>query len=426
MLRVEASSCGSFDAGAIDVDVEFAVDDLEGASELDRSWWLVGGEEWSEEPVVDLGVEDRPAHAVGGEVVGVGVRQSADEPFEPEASQVIRGLRGGVEAVERRAHPGTKTPIGEADGGVHHRTEGAGQCHDAGVSEAERRSPLALVDGGQGDALQERGRDGKALADTLDLQQPAVGGAGFGLEVGEVVEAALAADVVGLVDHRFDAQRPAFFQVLLDAGVLVEDVDGDVGAAGDDLDGKLAGRAFGDPAVEDDLHLIGASQIQVVSDDSLEESAGSARGVEHDGARYLDLTHRQLPPIARRTISGGERGRDDRSPTVEEGLEVGGAETVTDLLQGGRIITGGEPGGQLAEADASLDGLTLCPLVSVHPHLDWIREVTADLHEPRPELGVDNIEVEAADPPLRLVEAVVDSRRIAGGGSLVAGEHPLE
>ncbi len=42
-------------------------------------WRLVGGGERDEQPVVDLGVEDGDADAVGGEGVAVGVREPADE-----------------------------------------------------------------------------------------------------------------------------------------------------------------------------------------------------------------------------------------------------------------------------------------------------------------------------------------------------------
>ena len=127
--------------------VESAVDGLEGAA---QSMEAAGrsaarsGAEWS---VVEFGVEDRPADTVGGEPVGVGVRESSDEAFEAQASQVevVCAVAQGRRAA---GSPGTETPIGEADGGVHHRTEGAGQCHYVGVSEAQCRSPLALVGGG--------------------------------------------------------------------------------------------------------------------------------------------------------------------------------------------------------------------------------------------------------------------------------------
>lgn len=48
---------------------------------------------------------------------------------------------------------------------------------------------MALLDRGLSDPLEERGRDGTVLADALDLQQPAVGGPGFGLKLREVAEA---------------------------------------------------------------------------------------------------------------------------------------------------------------------------------------------------------------------------------------------
>jgi hypothetical protein len=37
----------------------------QGAPDLGRCWWLVGLEHRSEDPVADLGVEDRDAEAVG-------------------------------------------------------------------------------------------------------------------------------------------------------------------------------------------------------------------------------------------------------------------------------------------------------------------------------------------------------------------------
>ena len=34
--------------------------------------WLVGGQQWAQQPVVDFGVEDRKPQAVAGEPVAVG------------------------------------------------------------------------------------------------------------------------------------------------------------------------------------------------------------------------------------------------------------------------------------------------------------------------------------------------------------------
>ena len=57
----------------VDVAANMGVDRGQCLAEFGRCWWLVGGQQWCQEPVVDLGVEDRDALAVGGQVVGVGV-----------------------------------------------------------------------------------------------------------------------------------------------------------------------------------------------------------------------------------------------------------------------------------------------------------------------------------------------------------------
>jgi hypothetical protein len=58
---------------------------------------------------------------------------------------------------------------------------------------------------------------------------------GAGGQFVEMGQAAVAAQVVGVVDDGLDAQRPAVRQILLDPGVPVERVDGDLHAAGDGL-----------------------------------------------------------------------------------------------------------------------------------------------------------------------------------------------
>ena len=177
--------------------------------------------------------------------------------------------------------------------------------------------------------------------------------------------------------------------------------------------------------VEDDPHLRRPAEADVVGDDRFEEGAAAAGLIEHDRAGRLDLAHRQLPPVAAGPIGIVERGRDDRHPPLEERVDVGRAEPIADRLQGGRVVTGPEPVGQLGEADPGGGGLLLGPLVPVQPDLGRIREVGAQLDEARPELGVPDVEVEDADPAIGLDERVA---RRAGlpGGQVVAGEHRLE
>ena len=185
--------------------------------------------------------------------------------------------------------------------------QGAGQGLDPRVAETHGcSSPPLRGDGGVRDPLEDWIRKDTALADTFSLQHAGVDRTGFGLQLVEIVQAALAAQVVGGVDHGLDPQGPPVFQVLLDAGVLVEGVHGDLGAAGDDLGLELAAGgalAAADLAVEDDLDGVRAAEVEVVGDQRLEEAAGVAGLGEHQGAGDLDLRHRQLPPVA------GVRGR---------------------------------------------------------------------------------------------------------------------
>ena len=65
-----------------DVFLYGVVEGEQGAPDLGRCWWLVGLEQWSEDPVANLGIEDRDAEAVGGEGGGVGARDSLDQAVE--------------------------------------------------------------------------------------------------------------------------------------------------------------------------------------------------------------------------------------------------------------------------------------------------------------------------------------------------------
>src|SRR6266436_6770123 len=70
-----------------------------------------------------------------------------------------------------------------------------------------------------------------SLADFFSVQQAGADRTRPGLQLGEVADAALAAEVIGRVHHGLDPQRPAVLQVLLHAGMAPEGVDGHAVAA---------------------------------------------------------------------------------------------------------------------------------------------------------------------------------------------------
>ena len=135
--------------------------------------WLVGGgEERAEEAVVELGVEDGDADPVGGEAVGVGVRDAFDEPVEAEAAEVVAHLVGACSRVPRSpATSPRRLLLVKPVTAWTNTAEGAGQGHGAWVPEAQGSGSLALPCVGLVDALEERRADGTALTGTFDHKQ---------------------------------------------------------------------------------------------------------------------------------------------------------------------------------------------------------------------------------------------------------------
>jgi hypothetical protein len=142
-----------------------------------------------------------------------------------------------------------KALVGEAGDGMDDEAERAGQGHGALVAEAECSGSLALMVERLVDALEERRADGTALTGTLDHKQTIVDLASLGHELRQVLQAPLDADVGGVVDDGLDTQGPPFFQILLDAAVLVGEVHVNLGAGSEDpfpiggLVGRRSGRA---------------------------------------------------------------------------------------------------------------------------------------------------------------------------------------
>jgi hypothetical protein len=118
-------------------------------------------------------------------------------------------------------------------------------------------------------------------------------------------------------------------------------------------------------AVEDDLDVGGAADVEVAGDQGLEERPGPAGGIEYQGAGHFDLAHGDLPPLPGPLVGQAEGQREAVQPPLGEHLDGAGLQPVADLLQSGRVVTGGKAVGQLGERDPGLGGLPLGPLVPI-------------------------------------------------------------
>src|SRR6516162_11182224 len=101
------------------------------------------------------------------------------------------------------------------------------------------------------------------MAEALDFEQAAVGGKADLAQVGQVDQTLADAEVVGVVDGRFGAQGALFLVILLDPRALVIDVQGGCGALGEDAGSEPSWCGAGNLAVEDELDLLGATEVEI-------------------------------------------------------------------------------------------------------------------------------------------------------------------
>src|SRR5262245_57761778 len=112
------------------------------------------------------------------------------------------------------------------------------------------------------------------------------------------------------------------FVVLLDAGVLVVNDQG----WGHFQDDNAGARWYRLPpsgsAVEDQLHLLWSTEIEVLMDHVLEKQAAVLRLVKYLGQRELGLQNREVVAIASFSIDRGERVRQQAQPFAQQGIDL--------------------------------------------------------------------------------------------------------
>ena len=91
--------------------------------------------------------------------------------------------------------------------------------------------------------------------------------------------------------------RPSLWYCLILLNLVI-DVQRRGHAFGQHARAKTARRSLGHAPLEDQLHLIGPAQVQVLADDFLEEDAARLRPIEHLGQRKLRLQDRHVVAVA--------------------------------------------------------------------------------------------------------------------------------
>jgi hypothetical protein len=165
-----------------------------------------------------------------------------------------------------------------------------------------------------------------AVADSLDVEQTSVGSKADLPECGKVVKPPAYVEVASVVDGGLGSQGAAFLVILLDPRGLVVHVEGRIDALGDDAGAESPGSDVGaltqDPAFEDQLHLIGTADVEVLADDLLEEDAPHHRPVEDLRQRELHLKDRQVVSDARGAVLGREEVGQPAKPLADRRVDL--------------------------------------------------------------------------------------------------------
>src|SRR5437016_9320127 len=104
------------------------------------------------------------------------------------------------------------------------------------------------------------------VTEALDFEQPAVCAEADVAQFRQVVQSFADGEVVAVVDGGFGAQSPLLLVILLDPGALVIDVEGGCHILGEDAGAHASRGAAGDPAIKDQLDLVGPAEIEVLAD----------------------------------------------------------------------------------------------------------------------------------------------------------------
>src|SRR5262245_22160322 len=122
---------------------------------------------------------------------------------------------------------------------------------------------------------------------------------------------------------------------------------------------------LGDTPPEDELHMIGTTDVEVLADHLLEEDAARQGPIQNLGQGELCLKDRQIVSIASRAIFGAERMGQPCQPFAEQSLDLVSREAVAKLLEPSRVHAGKDAVIQSLEGDSLLGQLSLDILMTV-------------------------------------------------------------
>lgn len=203
---------------------------------------------------------------------------------------------------------------------------------DLGVGEAQAGDALTVASERAFDRLEGGFGEHTVVAETFEPEQSPAGGKADLAQFRQVGQPLADAEVVSVVDRGLCPERSTFLVVLLDARPLVIDLQRRRDPLGQDAGLEASGGGANDPAVEDQLDLIRAAEVEVLANDLLAEQATMHGLVEHLGERELGLQDGDVVAIAGVPVGGGEGMGQTTQPLAQQGVDLGGRQVIADHL----------------------------------------------------------------------------------------------
>src|SRR5882672_6059244 len=287
--------------------------------------------------------------------------------------------------------------VGETSGKKTEEDHGAEQCQDARVTECECSGVLAVALNVVMDLLERVFADRAVMADSLDAEEASIGGEADFPQGGKILELSADGEVAGVVDGGLGPECAALLVILLDAAVLVVDMERRDDAFREPARTETTRCGPHHATIEDELHLVGSAGVEVVANHLFEEETPRKRTVKDLRQREFGLQGADLVAKAGCTISCRERMRQTTEPLSSECVDLLGIELIGDRLHLLRIGAFGNAVVECREGNVTFCKLALEVLVSIEAELAVAGEVRGELDEERSEVPVDAVEVVLID-----------------------------
>src|ERR1700686_1406305 len=280
-------------------------------------------------------MEDGGAQSLWRDAVAVSFRDALGEAMEAQPTQVVGDLSGAQLAglfPQQWSKMLAYILVGKCALDEKEQQQDVQESLHARIGEAQRRGALVIYGDRPLHVLEGGFADEAVVTDALDVEQTSVGRKADLAQFREIFDAPADGEVAGVVDGGFGAKRLSLLVVLLDAGLLVIDVQRRDHAVGDDTGAEPPRRAAAHLAVEHQAHLAGAADIEVLADHLLEEDAPRHRLVEHLGERELGLQDGEVVAIAGGAVASRKRMRQASQPFAQQSIDLVGRQGVAQPL----------------------------------------------------------------------------------------------